>query len=167
MFTTVRSVSQDGVYYLVNGWKKHRAFWVRRENLRPEIGFKNSGYAIRSLRKLLIAMPEYRSDRFDMVTIENGQEVSVYEISTACAFYNETQESEIITRLMKISDRLPKDIYGPAEKIEASDLRDMLYMDAEGLVLDLGSLTWEPIPYSLQTYIDRTIDKIKALCGLN
>lgn len=69
MFTIV-SVSSEGVYYLVNGWKKHNAFWTR--TARPDRnGFKTPGLAVRQFNKLLQSMPEYAGDvialaRFDL-----------------------------------------------------------------------------------------------------
>jgi len=64
---TIRSVSDEGVYYLVNGWNKHKTFWVNKEDLRKDMLFKRAGDAKRSLTKLLKIMPDYRLDDFSIV----------------------------------------------------------------------------------------------------
>ena len=71
---TIQSTSDEGVYYLVNHWEKHKAFWVKAEELKPEMLFRTSGYAERSLNKLLSIMEDYRTDKFDIVKI--------YELTT-------------------------------------------------------------------------------------
>ena len=64
---SIKSISTEGEYYLVNGWKKHRAVWTRTAH--PSVnGFKTQGLAERSLRHLLKIFPEYRTDRFSFVT---------------------------------------------------------------------------------------------------
>lgn len=70
---TIRSTSEDGIYYLVNGWDKHRAFWVKEKHIDKAI-FKTAGQAKASLTKLLKVMDEYKSDTFDVVKIEDGKE---------------------------------------------------------------------------------------------
>ncbi len=67
---TIKSTSDEGTYFLVNHWEKHKAFWVKREKLRPGMLFKTSGYAQRSLNKLLTIMEEYRTDKFEIVEVE-------------------------------------------------------------------------------------------------
>ena len=69
---TIKSVSNEGTYYLVNGWKKHNAYWT--PTLNPTRNkFKSKGLALRSLRILLNNMPEYRSDNLTLIKLtENG-----------------------------------------------------------------------------------------------
>ena len=70
---TIRSTSDEGVYYLVNGWNKHEAFWVEKKHLEKAI-FKTLGQAKASLTKLLKVMPEYNTDLFEYFAItENGE----------------------------------------------------------------------------------------------
>lgn len=71
---TIKSTSDEGVYYLVNHWEKHRAFWVKRDELKPRMLFSSAGYAQRSLNKLLTIMEDYRTDEFELVEI--------YELNT-------------------------------------------------------------------------------------
>ena len=67
---TIKSISDEGTYYLVNHWDKHKAFWVRREQLKPSMLFRTAGYAKRSLHKLLEIMEDYKSDKFEVEMIE-------------------------------------------------------------------------------------------------
>lgn len=69
---TIKSVSHEGTWYLVNGWVKHKAFWT--QTLNPTRNkFKSKGLALRSLRILLNNMPEYRSDNLTLIELtENG-----------------------------------------------------------------------------------------------
>ena len=59
----VKSVSNEGTYYLVNGWRRHKAFWVKRGDT-PMCLFKDARTAKMSLTKLLKTMPDYASDSF-------------------------------------------------------------------------------------------------------
>ena len=73
---TIKSISDEGVYYLVNGWEKHRAFWIseaqflRDPDRAKECFFNKASQAKASLTKLLKVMPDYASDRFEAVEIE-------------------------------------------------------------------------------------------------
>ena len=67
---TIKSVSEEGIYYLVNGWDRHKAFWKSRENLKSDMLFKSAADAKRSLTKLLKIMPEYKTDKFEIVKID-------------------------------------------------------------------------------------------------
>lgn len=71
---TIKSKSNEGTYFLVNHWEKHQNFWVEREKLKPSMLFKTSGYAKRSLKKLLSIMEEYKNDEFSVVYL--------YELTT-------------------------------------------------------------------------------------
>ena len=63
---TIMSISNEGRYFLVNGWKKHNSFWTRRAT--PEKnGFKTEGLACRSMNHLLKIMPDYRTDKLTLV----------------------------------------------------------------------------------------------------
>ena len=67
---TIKSISDEGVYYLVNGWKKHKTFWVRMENLKQDMLFKRPSDARKSLTMLLKVMDDYSTDKFELVKIE-------------------------------------------------------------------------------------------------
>lgn len=87
---TIKSTSDEGVYYLVNRWEKHQAFWVEGEKLKPSMLFKTSGYAQRSLNKLLSIMEEYRTDDFMFV--------EVYELDTdleTMIVFSELEDMEV------------------------------------------------------------------------
>ena len=57
----VKSISDDGVYYLVNGWYKYQNFWHKNgEDQRCH--FKDIKTAKTSLTKLLNQFPEFLDD---------------------------------------------------------------------------------------------------------
>ena len=85
------SVSDDGEWYLVNGWKKYKAFWQQRENCTPYSTFKSVANAMASLTKLLKVMPEYRDDKFSVVKISVG-----IPIVAIIYFLNEFCNSRIV-----------------------------------------------------------------------
>lgn len=66
---TIKSKSEEGVYYLVNHWEKHKAFWVKPEKIKQSMLFKRATDASRSLTKLLKIMDDYRNDEFELVEI--------------------------------------------------------------------------------------------------
>lgn len=78
---TIKSESEDGIYYLVNGWRKHNAYWSSRLNP-TKVLFKKKGIALRSLGKLLNVMPEYIHDIFTLVEIteKGGSEVASIDL---------------------------------------------------------------------------------------
>lgn len=68
-FYTIRSTSEDGVFYLVNHWNKHRSFWKKAWAMTEDMLFKSQKDAKASLTKLLKVMPEYKTDSFEMFTV--------------------------------------------------------------------------------------------------
>lgn len=64
---TIKSESEEGIYYLVRNWEKHRKFWVKREYLNPDMLYKTESAAKASLTKLLKVMDDYKNDRFTPV----------------------------------------------------------------------------------------------------
>ena len=82
---TIKSTSEEGIYYLVNHWQKHKTFWIEKENLKPEMLFKTVGYAQRSLKKLLDIMEDYRTDKFELVEVyELNTDLEVVVIMAEC-----------------------------------------------------------------------------------
>ena len=67
---TIKSTSDEGIYYLVNHWSFHQAFWVKKEELKPSMLFKTAGLAQRSLKRLLEIMDDYKNDKFEVVEVE-------------------------------------------------------------------------------------------------
>ena len=83
---TIKSSSNEGEYYLINGWYKHFGFWlpikaaVNTVNI-EKITFKTAGSAKASLTKLLKIMPDYKSDIFTLCKItENENIIDIEEI---------------------------------------------------------------------------------------
>jgi hypothetical protein len=72
---TIKSVSDEGTYYLVKDWRKNRALWVSKENMNrhPEWWFTSSGKAKQSLKSLLSVMDEYLSDTFTVVDMSGNE----------------------------------------------------------------------------------------------
>ena len=73
---TIKSVSDEGVYYLVNGWEKCKTFWFNERSVLQDTEnakrffFNKPGHAKASLTKLLKIMPDYISDEFTLVSFE-------------------------------------------------------------------------------------------------
>jgi hypothetical protein len=61
---TIQSISEEGIYFLVNGWNKHKAIWVTTDKLENSMLFNTPAQAKASLTKLLKVMPEYSTDSF-------------------------------------------------------------------------------------------------------
>lgn len=70
---TIKSTSDEGVYFLVNGWEKHHTFWISEAEVNKDIEkakskfFSAPRYAQASLTKLLKIMDDYNNDHFEMV----------------------------------------------------------------------------------------------------
>jgi len=69
---TIKSVSEEGEYYLVNHWYKFKAIWQRKEKITTKRIFKDEKSAKASLTKLLKVMPEYANDKLIMVQVNPG-----------------------------------------------------------------------------------------------
>lgn len=71
---TIKSTSDEGVYFLVNGWEKHNTFWISEAEVNKDIKkakakfFSAPRFAKASLTKLLKVMDDYRNDHFEMVS---------------------------------------------------------------------------------------------------
>lgn len=72
---TIKSVSDEGTYYLVKDWRKNRELWVSRDKMdrHPEWWFTSSGKAKQSLKSLLSVMDEYLSDTFTVVDMSGNE----------------------------------------------------------------------------------------------
>lgn len=66
----IKTISSDGIYYLVKNWNKNKTFWKKKERLKKEDFYKSAKFAIRSLKHLLEVMPDYATDRFSIVRID-------------------------------------------------------------------------------------------------
>lgn len=70
---TIKSTSDEGVYYLVNGWHKCKTFWFREKSVMEDTEnakkyfFNKPSQAKASLTKLLKIMSDYSTDRFEIV----------------------------------------------------------------------------------------------------
>ena len=60
----IRSTSEDGVFFLVNGWRKCKKFWTH--DIGPQNVFKRLGDAKANLTRLLKVMPEYAGDKIEI-----------------------------------------------------------------------------------------------------
>ena len=69
---TVKSTSDEGIYYLVNRWNVHNTIWTTREKLKRSMLFRRKQDAKASLTKLLKVMgDEYGNDKFEIVEWED------------------------------------------------------------------------------------------------
>lgn len=72
---TIKSTSDEGVFYLVSGWEKHKTFWISETELQKDVErakakfFTAPRFAKTSLTKLLKVMPEYATDSFELVEV--------------------------------------------------------------------------------------------------
>lgn len=70
---TIKSISDEGIYYLVNGWNKYKTFWFDEKSVMTDTEnakrffFNKPSQAKSSLTKLLKVMPEYANDKFEVV----------------------------------------------------------------------------------------------------
>ena len=70
---TIKSTSDKGVYYLVNGWNKCNTFWLTEKLVMANTEkakrffFNKPSQAKASLTKLLKIMPDYANDKFEVV----------------------------------------------------------------------------------------------------
>lgn len=64
----MKSISGEGIWYLVNGWRKNKAFW--KSEISEKTLFKSRQSVQSSLAKLLKTMPEYKADKFEIVEVE-------------------------------------------------------------------------------------------------
>lgn len=78
---TIKSISEDGEYYLVNHWNKHKAFWQQKDQCTANTTFKSIRTANASLTKLLKVMPEYAADTFTPVRVEWDQNHYCYNVT--------------------------------------------------------------------------------------
>lgn len=69
---TIKSVSDEGTYYLVRNWEKARTFWKTPNNIRQSDLFTRAQDAKRDLTCLLKVMEEYASDILTLVEIDNA-----------------------------------------------------------------------------------------------
>ena len=73
---TIKSTSEDGVFYLVNGWYKHRMIWISEKKVMEnkefskKYFFQKPQHAKASLAKLLKVMTEYKDDCLEMVKFQ-------------------------------------------------------------------------------------------------
>lgn len=65
---TIKSTSDEGIYYLCNGWNKNKTFWTTEAQINKAI-FKSQAHAKSNLTKLLKIMPEYATDKFEIIEI--------------------------------------------------------------------------------------------------
>lgn len=72
---TIKSISDEGTYYLVKDWRKNKELWVSKEKMdrHPEWWFTSSGKAKQSLKSLLSVMDEYLSDTFTVVDMSGNE----------------------------------------------------------------------------------------------
>lgn len=70
---TIKSTSDEGIYYLVNGWEKCNTFWFGEDEVMEDVEkakrhfFNQPSHAKASLTKLLKIMPDYLDDEFEVV----------------------------------------------------------------------------------------------------
>ena len=64
----MKSTSFEGVWYLVNGWNRNKAFW--KSDITAMTLFKRRQDCQASLTRLLKIMPEFKTDKFEIMEVE-------------------------------------------------------------------------------------------------
>ncbi len=64
---TIKSVSEDGTFYLVKNWRKNKKMWIGSSLIKQEHLYKSEKLARNALEKLLNLMNEYAKDTFTVV----------------------------------------------------------------------------------------------------
>jgi len=73
---TMKCTSSEGIYYLVNGWKKCNTFWFNEKSVLEDkenakrFFFNKPSQAKASLTKLLKVMGDYKIDKFEVIEFE-------------------------------------------------------------------------------------------------
>lgn len=75
---TVKSTSSEGVYYLVNRCNFHKKIWVKKEELKRSMLFRRERDAKARLTSLLKVMDDYKNDIFEIIEVENKNEIRNY-----------------------------------------------------------------------------------------
>lgn len=76
---TIKSVSNEGTWYLINGWWKYKAYWQKKDNCTLFTMFSRPQDAKRSLTKLLKhTMAEYGDDDFTLVKFDCNESGCCY-----------------------------------------------------------------------------------------
>lgn len=74
---TIKSVSEEGTYYLCKNWNKNKTFWKEEDCLNDSDLYKSPSYSIRSLKKVLEKLPDYATGKFTLVMCQDGQDCFV------------------------------------------------------------------------------------------
>ena len=70
---TIKSVSEEGTYYLCKNWEKNKTFWKEKEFMTDGDLYKSPSYAVKYLKKVLEKMPGYTTDDFTLVMCQDEQ----------------------------------------------------------------------------------------------
>lgn len=76
---TIKSVSNEGIWYLVNHWNEHRTYWNQKDNITPYNTFASPRTAKANLTKLLKVMEDYRTDDFTLVKFKWNEAHNCYD----------------------------------------------------------------------------------------
>ena len=72
---TIKSVSEEGTYYLVKDWEKQKTFWKYGSEIKLSDMYKTAAAAKGSLRKLLKVMDEYTTDTFAIIETDTSNKI--------------------------------------------------------------------------------------------
>lgn len=94
---TIKSISNDGVYFMVRDWRKNKAIWVSVNKLKQEYLYKSANTCIKALEKLLNVMDEYATDKFVVVSITDGSIAECGKLSIENASDDEWENDYKVT----------------------------------------------------------------------
>ena len=74
---TIKSISNEGMYYLVKNWDKQKTFWKTKNKLSYKTDLYNTESSAKaSMTKLLKVMEEYAEDRLYLIEMsDKGEEI--------------------------------------------------------------------------------------------
>ena len=72
---TIKSVSDEGVYYLNKDWRKNKSFWKHGSEINRSMMFKTAGAAKCSLTKLRKVMEDYPEDKFSLIETDETDRI--------------------------------------------------------------------------------------------
>ena len=83
---SIKSVSDEGTYFLVKNWEQNKTFWKELKNVKRNDLYSGAGLATRSFRQLLKVMWEYKDDDLEIVKFEDGKMTSIGKVDGKAMF---------------------------------------------------------------------------------
>lgn len=172
IYYTIKSVSEDGEYYLVKNWRGNKALWVNEDrmfaNIGPDWWFVSPSRALASLKSLLKVMPEYLDDVFSFVNSLGEEDVLEFPTaqlnkelgkhSEGCKHSNRKQPINNSKKAPKSNSHKLKEGY--SDSVVTDDISDFGAREL-ALAVDLLNAAKNGYPEDFDT------DGVKLFCNRN